>query len=192
MTYAIQQPISHGAVPEEPSLASLVTADVIRRAAIVALILGTALTLANQSGAIFGEDAVQILPLLLVFITPFIVVAFSQILGIHRAHLDARGVQTSPPESFAATALAHAIPLRSAATGVIVGSANTAITALAALTDGAGLADIPTAPIGQAFVLPMLFGLLSQTISYRRTARRIADRHQSEAFEFPQPSAEQT
>ena len=40
--------------------------------------------------------------------------------------------------------------------------------------DGAGLADLPAAPIGQAFVLPMLFGLLSQTISYRRAARRIA------------------
>ncbi|MDA0231068.1 MAG: hypothetical protein O3B21_12885 [Proteobacteria bacterium] len=187
----MQQPISHGVVPEQPSLASLVDADVIRRAAIVALIMGSALTLANQPDAFFGEGAVRILPLLLVFITPFIVVTFSQILGMRRAHLDARGVQTPPLESLAASALSQAIPRRSVAMGVIVGSANTAITVLTALTDGLVLADLPTAPIGQAFVLPMLFSMISQTISYRRVARRIAARHQSEAFESPQPSTKQ-
>ena len=192
MTHAMPQPISHGVVPKQPSLTSLVNADVIRRAAIVALVLGTALMLANQPDAVFGEDSVQILPLLLVFITPFIVVTFSQILGMRRAHLDTDGVQESPRESFAATALSHAIPLRSVATGVIVGSANTAITVLAALTDGAVFADIPTARIGQAFVLPVLFSMISQTIAYRRAARRIAERQQKEAFEPSRPSTEQT
>ena len=190
MTHVIPQQISHGIVLEQPSLTSLVGVNVIRRTAIVALVLGTALTLANQADAIFGEDAVQILPLLLVFIVPFIVVTFSQILGMRRAHLDTRGVQTSPRESFAATALSHTIPLRFVAMGAIVGSANTAITVLAALTDGAVLADIPTAPIGQAFVLPVLFSMISQTISYRRAARRIAERHQREAFEASQPSTQ--
>ena len=85
MTHAMPQPISHGVVPKQPSLTSLVNADVIRRAAIVALVLGTALMLANQPDAVFGEDSVQILPLLLVFITPFIVVTFSVTVGMRIA-----------------------------------------------------------------------------------------------------------
>ena len=88
--------------------------------------------------------------------------------------MDARGAQAIPRESFVTTALSHAIPLRSVGLGAIAGSVNTSIVVFAALMDGAGLADLPAAPIGQAFVLPMLFGLLSQTISYRRAARRIA------------------
>ena len=65
----------------------------------MALILGTALTLVNQSGAVFGGGKVQLLPLVLVYATPFIVVAVSQILGIRRAHLDALGVQALPREN---------------------------------------------------------------------------------------------
>ena len=65
--------------------------------------------------------------------------------------------------------------------GLIVGSVNTSIVVIAALMDGADLANLPVALIGQAFVLPMLFGLISQAISYRRAARRIAERLQGTA-----------
>ena len=176
MSHTYPGTIAQGAVSEQPRLASLVNADVIRRAGIAALVLGTALTLVNQSGAIFGQGAVQFLPLLLVYITPFVVVAFSQILGARRAHQDARSLQAFARESFVTSALSHAIPLRSVTMGVLVGSVNTSIVVFAAIMDGADLADLPTALIGQTFVLPMLFGLLSQTISYRRAARRIAGR----------------
>ena len=74
----------HGAELEHPNLASLVDAGVVRRAGIVALILGSILTFANQPAAIFGKDAIQVLPLLLVYLTPFVVVAISQVLGIRR------------------------------------------------------------------------------------------------------------
>ncbi len=77
--------------------------------------------------------------------------------------------------------MSHAIPLRSVAMGLIVGSVNTSIVVFAALMDGADLANLPAALIGQAFVLPMLFGLISQAISYRRAARLIAGRRQIEA-----------
>ena len=155
-----------------PTLASLIDAGVIRRAGIVALLLGSVLTLANQSAAIFGGDAVEVLPLVLVYVTPFVVVTVSQVLGIRRALLDARRgrASVSPRDTFLATAVSRGIPLRSLLLGSIVGTANTSIVIFAALMEGGNLADLPTALIGQAFVLPMVFGLVSQAISYRRAA----------------------
>ena len=181
MTTTYPGTIAQDAVSDQPKFTSFLNADVIRRAGIVALFLGTALTPANQSGAVFGDGAVQILPLVLVYATPFIVVAISQMFGARRAHIDARGAHALPQESFVTTALSHAIPLRSVAMGLIVGSVNTSIVVIAALMDGADLANLPVAFIGQAFVLPMLFGLISQAISYRRAARRIAERLQGTA-----------
>ena len=183
MTRACPKPIAHGADPGHPKLASLIDAGVIRRAGIVALILGSVLTLANQSGAIFGGGSVQVLPLILVYLTPFVVVTVSQVLGIRRALLDAgRGrAPVFPRDAFLATALSRGIPLRSLLLGLIVGTVNTSIVISAALMDGGNLADLPTALIGQAFVLPMLFGLVSQAISYRRAALAIGRRIQAEA-----------
>ena len=183
MTRANPKPIAHGADPGPPKLASLIDAGVIRRAGIVALILGRVLTLANQSAAIFGGDTVEVLPLVLVYLTPFVVVTVSQVLGIRRALLDAgRGrAAVSPRDAFLATALSRGIPLRSLLLGSIVGTVNTSIVITAALMDGGKLADLPTALIGQAFVLPMLFGLVSQAISYRRAALAIGRRLQAEA-----------
>ncbi len=183
MTRAYPKPIAHGADPGHPKLASLIDAEVIRRAGIVALILGSVLTLANQSGAIFGGDSVQVLPLVLVYLTPFVVVTVSQVLGIRRALQDVgQGrASASPRDAFLATALSRGIPLRSLLLGSIVGTVNTSIVLSATLMDGGNLADLPTALIGQAFVLPMLFGLVSQAISYRRAALVIGRRLQAEA-----------
>ena len=183
MACANPKPIAHGADPGHPKLASLIDAGVIRRAGIVALVLGSVLTLANQSGAIFGAGSVQILPLILVYLTPFVVVTVSQVLGIRLALLDAsRGQATVfPRDAFLVTALSRGIPLRSLLLGLIVGTVNTSIVISAALMDGGNLTDLPPALIGQAFVLPMLFGLVSQAISYRRAALAIGRRLQAEA-----------
>ena len=127
--------IARRAVSKQPTIFSFLNANVVRRAGIVALILGAALTLANQSGAVFGSGKVQLFPLVLVYATPFIVVAVSQILGIRRAHLDALGVQALSREKSITTAVSHAIPLRSVAMGLIVGSVNTSIVVFAALME---------------------------------------------------------
>ena len=102
---------------------------VLRRAAIVALVLGSILTLANQTDALFGDAPVQLLPLLLVYLTPFVVVTISQILGVRRALYDARRdfAHEFRQDSFVTTALSHGIPLRSLLVGLAVGSVNTAI-----------------------------------------------------------------
>ena len=153
-----------------PSLASLIDRTVLLRAGVAALVLGTVLTLVNQGGAVFGTASFELLPFALVYVTPFVVVTVSQTLGIRRARLEAAQDVGSavPPEPFWSAALAHGIPLRAVSLGAGVGAVNTAIVATAALMAGGTLGDLAGAPIAQAFVLPVLFGLLSQTLSFRR------------------------
>ncbi len=168
----LQTPSQRGSA----SFVSLIDMNILRRAAIVAIVLGSVLTLVNQTGAVFGGGSLQILPFVLVYLTPFMVVTISQGLGIRRARQDRRRDQTaaSGPQAFVTTALSHGIPFRSLLLGLIVGAVNTAIVITAAVGEGAALAALPLPVIGQAFVLPMLFGLLSQTISYRRAGAALA------------------
>ncbi len=154
------------------NLASVINGDIFRRAALVALVVGSFLTLANQFAAIFGTEEFEFLPLVLVYLTPLVVVTISQMLGIRRATTDARqsGGHRWGEEPVLATALAHGIPLRAVLVGVLVGSVNASIVLPIALLEGAGVNSLPVAVLAQAYVLPVLFGLLSKTIAYRRAA----------------------
>jgi len=156
------------------TFASLISRAVVGRAGIVAVVLGSGLTLANQSGAVFGQHALELLPISLAYLTPFVVAVVSQTLGIRQAHLTACRQQISDhlQGSFFATALSYGIPSRTLLLALVIGAANTAIVVSATMVDGGDLATVPTGPIGQAFVLPMLFGLISQTVSFRRTSAR--------------------
>jgi hypothetical protein len=146
---------------------------IFARAFVVALILGSILTAINQPGAILGAASLDLLPFTLVYITPFVVVTASQILGIRQALRDGRPLPDG--EDFLATVWAHGIPSKALLTGLLVGTVNTAITVAAALFETGSLADIPLPLLFQAYTLPVLFGLLSQTISYRRAAARFAE-----------------
>ena len=152
------------------NLASVINGDIFRRAALVALVVGSFLTLANQFAAIFGTEEFEFLPLVLVYLTPLVVVTISQMLGIRRATMDAlqNGGHQWREEPVLATALAHGIPLRAVFVGVLVGSVNASIVITIALLEGASVNNLPVALLAQAYALPVLFGLLSQTIAYRR------------------------
>ncbi len=150
---------------------------VLRRAALVALILGSVLTLANQSGAVFGPEIIQLLPLLLVYLTPFVVVTISQVLGARQAAADTAGSRGPAVETFTSTAFSHGIPARAGLMGLAAAGVNAAIVVMAALLEHGGLGPLPYPLLGQALVLPVLFGALSQAIAYRRviTAFRQAE-----------------
>ena len=160
------------APPAPQTLSPHLNGGVFRRAALVALILGSVLTLTNQSGAIFGQENVQLLPFLLVYLTPFVVVTISQVLGARQAAADAgagAGKACGPAvETIASTAFSHGIPARAALLGLLVGGVNTAIVSSAALLQQGNLYALPVPLLGQAFTLPVLFGALSQAIAYRR------------------------
>lgn len=85
MTGAAEVTIVSDGQSASPDLWSLLSAGALSRAAVAALGLGTVLTVANQAQAIFGADHLQILPLVLVYLTPFVVVTVSQLLGAQQA-----------------------------------------------------------------------------------------------------------
>lgn len=146
-------------------------AGIIPRAAIVAVVIGTVLTLTNQAAAVFGNEPLEYLPMTLGFVTPFIVVAISQLMAIKKALSDAKQNSKSGTEieGFIATAFGHDIPLRAVIVSLIIGSINSAIIISVTLIENGNLADLPFALMAQAYTLPALFGVLSQAITYRRT-----------------------
>ena len=152
-----------------PSPWTYLSVAVLGRAGAVALCLGTVLTLVNQFDAIFGAEALQVLSLLLVYATPFAVVTISQALGIQRAVQDARdGVRSDP--TLLSTALNHGIPLRALTLGLLAGAINTAFVLGTALPHLGDPGAVPWTSLAQAFILPVLFGIFSQAIAYRRAS----------------------
>ncbi len=145
------------------------TRAIFLRAAIVAVIIGSVLTLNNQAGWVIGSDSLRLLPLILVFLTPFAVVTISQVAGARRATIDSVGHGTrASPEGFIDTVVSHGIPARAAVISLVFGSVSAIITLADAFLRSGDLAAVSVAPLAQAYVLPLLFGLLSQAISYRR------------------------
>ena len=141
------------------------------RAAVVAMVIGSALTVINQASALFGPATLERLPLALVYLTPFVVVAVSQILGIRQARSDLRENRAARQqvEAFWNTVAGHGILLRALLTGLMAGSANASIMLFAQLLAGGESDALPLVSLAQAYALPMLFGALSQALSYRRT-----------------------
>ena len=141
--------------------------QILRRAVIIAGVLGSALTLINQPGAIFGASELKLLPLVLVYLTPFLVVAVSQGLGIRAARsLSTRLMEFREP--FLQTLISHGIPKRAIQLGLSIGCTNAFIVTSATLLAGQTLDQLPVSLILQALTLPILFGALSQVLAFRR------------------------
>lgn len=162
-----------GAEADQQPLASFVSANLVRRAGAAALILGSVLTLSNQTDAIIGEDQLQILPLAIAYVTPFVVAAISQVLGARRALWDL--CQSQPvkfsQDTLLQAALSHGIPLRTLLLALFIGTVNAVIVIVIAVSGGGEVSSAPAAHIGQGFFLPMVFGLISQAVSYHRVTR---------------------
>lgn len=147
---------------------------VVERALVIALVIGSGLTAVNQSPAVFGDAPFAIPQLILGYLTPFVVVTVSQVLGIRARLREAASGFAGEPHGDALfpTALSHGIPARALFVALAVGTVLTAIMAGLALIEGGGFGDVPTAQIAQVYALPLVFGVVSQSISYRRTAVR--------------------
>ncbi len=112
-----------------PKLISIIDRTMFIRATIVAVILGSILTLANQSGWVNGDDPLHVSQLILVFLLPFGVVATAQIAGAYQAAIDSSGQRDSRVgESLFATVISHGIPTRAIVIALIFGGINAAVT----------------------------------------------------------------
>jgi len=147
-----------------------VNRPILVRSAVVAVVLGSILTLINQPGWVAGIDPLQLLPFILVFLTPFAVVMIAQIAGAGQAYIDSAGpVLPATPEGFATTITSHGIPARALVIGAVFGSLNAILSVAAEFSRSGDFTAVQIAPLGQAYVLPLVFGLVSQAISYRRS-----------------------
>ena len=153
---------------------------IVLRAAVVALGLGGVLALVNQGAAIFGPEKLQLLPLALVFVTPFVVVTLSQILAIRRAANDVCAGMARPlqEEGFLSTVLSHGILLRALGLALFVGSFNTILVLTVKVYQFGELDALPWTLMAQSFSLPVIFGVLSQTLTYRRSVLALHRRNQ--------------
>ncbi len=154
-----------------PKLWSFLNTAVLVRAAAIAVGLGSALAILNQSDAVFGDTNVQILPIALVYATPLIVVTLSQMFGARQATIESRS-HAYIVEPFAVTIRSHGIPLRAVTLGLAAGTTNTAIVFWKDWLTNEMMVEIPIGLIAQAFSLPILFGMASQAIAFRHAIAR--------------------
>ena len=146
-----------------------INSTVIPRSFIIALIIGSILNLINQFDALFASRAIEIMPLLLTYITPFVVVMYSQRISFNRAWLDINDQQT-PGEvnSLFSTSISHGIPAKALAIGLVAGSINSAILLFESYFITGDLNALPLTQMAQFYFIPLIFGVLTQTIAYRR------------------------
>ncbi len=141
---------------------------VIGRALAVSILLGTVLTGVNQTDALLGNAEFQLLPLALVFLTPLIVVAVSQILGM-RAARRAISLTPSAQKGLLSTIFSQGIPMRAIIVGLTAALVNSAIMIADLIDSKQSLSQLPLPLMLQSLTLPIIFGALSQAISFRRT-----------------------
>ena len=154
---------------EQSHWVQFVSRPILARSAAVAVVLGSVLTFINQRGWIAGSESLQLLPFILVYLIPFAVVLVAQVAGVRQAHLDPTDPDEIPsPVRVIDTMTSHGIPARAVLIGLVFGSLNAILSVAVEFLHSGDLAALEVAPLGQAYVLPLVFGLLSQTISYRR------------------------
>ena len=143
---------------------------VLKRASVLALIIGFLLTLGNQTEAVFGTGSFGKLQLILAFTTPFVVITLSQLGAIHQAAIDViEGGVLSKSETFITSISTHNIPARALIISMIVGGVSSLIILTNTVLLTGGLENTPWPQLVQSYVLPFVFGALSQTLTYRRS-----------------------
>lgn len=153
--------------PATPGFTARVgTPAVVRRATVLAGLIDSALTLVNQWDALFAGAGLR------------------HAVGRHRrsqalgqgaflSDVARRRPTGAPDEPVWRTAAAHGIAPRALVLGLAVGSLLSPL--IAALAAVAGHA-VPWGQVAQVYALPLVFGVLSQALSYRRARAASAPR----------------
>lgn len=146
---------------------------VVVRSAVFSVFLGSILTAVNQWEAITGSRDFDLLSLCLVYLSPFLVVTISQITAFKQASSDSyqNAAANIEAESVAMTMISHGIPKRAVKTGLMLGAFNSSLVLGTELLGTDHQISIPFLLLGQSFILPVIFGIFSQAVSYRRTLR---------------------
>ncbi len=144
---------------------------VLKRSLLLTLIIGSVLTLVTQSAALFSDAIFERLPLVLAFVTPFVVITVSQLGATHQAVSDAMRCQTPATNTrLIETLVANNIPFRALVIGLVIGSVNSLLILANTFSQTGDITDAPLPLLMQVYVLPFVFGALSQALAYRRFA----------------------
>ncbi len=150
--------------------------NILKRASIMAFIIGSILILSNQSGAVFGDDSFKQPQLMLAFLTPFLVVTLSQLVAIQRAIIDrSYSATTVKATGFFNTIINHNIPFRAIVISLIIGSLSSVIILINTIFQTGDITNTPLPLLVQSYLLPLIFGALSQTLTYRRHVGLLAN-----------------
>jgi len=142
---------------------------IVKRSFLLALIIGCTLTLINQFDALFGDAPFNQLSLLLMFLTPFVVITLSQLAATHRAVNDTiSGLISKKNTPFITTMASHNILLRALLISCVIGSVNSCLILSDTFFQTASIVNAPLSLLVQVYILPFIFGSLSQTMAYRR------------------------
>lgn len=137
------------------------------RAAIIALIVGTLLTIINQPNAVFGPSELHWVPFVLMYLTPFVVVSVSHVLGQQAAsRIDGRYGERH--ERFLMTLMSHGVARRAIALGGLIGLFNITLVLAIGGSDGGQSSPRSINLLFQTILLPVVIGTLSQSLSFRR------------------------
>ncbi len=144
-------------------------AAVLKRSLLLALIIGGILTLVTQPTALFSDGVFDRMSLVLAFATPFVVITISQLVATHQAVSDAiDGLASTTNTPFITTLVAHNIPFRALIIGLIIGSTTSLLILITTFFQTGDISNAPLSLLAQVYVLPVVFGALSQTLTYRR------------------------
>ena len=141
---------------------------VLIRSLILALFIGSVLTLANQFSALLGGEGLKILPLAQVFVTPFAVITLSQLSATQQAILDSPQPLLNGRLSVFHSMFTHGIPLRAALIALAAVGINGLVTIVVLPQSSAVILQSSWPLLAQSFVVPFIFGAFSQAVTYRR------------------------
>lgn len=142
--------------------------QVLKRSVIIAVLIGSILTLVNQPLAILGHESLVKFKLILAFVLPFIVISISQVFGKHQAEIDKVDSQSQfSHEKLLKTMVSHNIPTRALVICLIVGSLASVVTLSNFLLHDKNT-NIDWNFMIQPYLFSLFFGAFSQAISYRK------------------------
>ena len=142
---------------------------VLKRSLLLALVIGVILTLGNQPEAVFASAEFVKLQLVMAFVTPFVTITFSQLGAMYQADGDrSKAPFFAKPESLFKSVVKHNIPLRALIISLIVGSISSVIILTNTVIQTGEIENVPWPQLTQSYVLPFIFGSLSQALTYRR------------------------
>lgn len=143
---------------------------VIPRAIILSLVIGSIINLVNQYDALFSSNRLQLLQLMQTYLTAFAVVLYAQCAALNRALSDIHSDHSSGNMGhLLSTPISHGIPKRAFVIGLVAGSINTAILFISNYINSGGINELPISQIVQFYLIPLFFGVLTQTLFYQRT-----------------------